>query len=176
MAYAGIDYGLGTTNIDTATGIRYGVISQHSVNADAFFEEQELDYGDASCPKCGTMALEYDRDKHESYESGNGCADYACEQCAYVFDSSEAFPEEANGWHIKDDEYVIVDCLQSDAMVIKSPYYTLAPFCSPCVPGAGDLNSAGDGVKTYCLGHDWFDGGKAPYPVYSVATGEQVAA
>jgi len=24
------------------------------------------------------------------------------------------------------------------------------------------------GVKTYCLGHDWFDGDKAPYPVFTV--------
>ena len=29
--YVGIDYGLGRSNIDKATGIRYGVISQHSV-------------------------------------------------------------------------------------------------------------------------------------------------
>jgi hypothetical protein len=26
--------------------------------------------------------------------------------------------------------------------------------------------------KAYCLGHDWFDDGRAPYPVYSVETGE----
>jgi hypothetical protein len=27
-----------------------------------------------------------------------------------------------------------------------------------------------DGPKTYCLSHDWFDGGVAPYPVYDVGT------
>jgi hypothetical protein len=32
---AGIDYGLGLSNIDRTTGIRYGVISPHSVNPDA---------------------------------------------------------------------------------------------------------------------------------------------
>jgi hypothetical protein len=32
---AGIDYGMGTSNRDAKTGIRYGVISQHSINPDA---------------------------------------------------------------------------------------------------------------------------------------------
>lgn len=32
---AGIDYGLGQTNIDLATGIRYGVIHENSLNPDA---------------------------------------------------------------------------------------------------------------------------------------------
>jgi hypothetical protein len=54
-------------------------------------------------------------------------------------------------------------------MVLKSPYYSLAQFCSPCVPGAGNLESEDeDGVKTYCLSHDWFEDGKAPYKVYAV--------
>jgi hypothetical protein len=29
-------------------------------------------------------------------------------------------------------------------------------------------------AKGYCFGHDWFEGGKAPYPVFSVETGELV--
>jgi len=33
-----------------------------------------------------------------------------------------------------------------------------------------------EGVKTYCLGADWFENERAPYPVYSVATGELVCA
>jgi hypothetical protein len=54
-------------------------------------------------------------------------------------------------------------------MVVKSPFYTYAQFCSPCVPGAGNLdNPMAEGVKTYCLGHDWFEGGVAPYPVWRV--------
>ena len=34
--YQGIDYGMGRSNIDNETGIRYGVISQNSVNPDEF--------------------------------------------------------------------------------------------------------------------------------------------
>ena len=55
--------------------------------------------------------------------------------------------------------------------VIKSPYSTFCRLCSPCMPNAGDLGSpdAKDGIKTYCLGHDWFDR-KAPYIVGDLET------
>jgi len=66
-----------------------------------------------------------------------------------------------------------VNCLDSDILVTKSPFYTYAPFCSPCVPGAGNLDSTVPigieapydrdeqirtmstmGVKTYCFAHE----------------------
>ena len=65
----------------------------------------------------------------------------------------------------------------TDIFVTKSKYFTYAQFCSPCAPGAGYLLNYTDpdvGVKTYCFGHDWFENGKAPYPVYEVDTGKQV--
>jgi len=31
-----------------------------------------------------------------------------------------------------------------------------------------------DGVKTYALGHDWFENEKAPYPLYSVETEKEI--
>ena len=65
-----------------------------------------------------------------------------------------------------------------DIFVCKSPYFTYAQFCSPCAPGAGyllnPLTEPDPGNKAYCFGHDWFESGKAPYPVYSVETGELV--
>lgn len=63
--------------------------------------------------------------------------------------------------------------------ILKSPYYTYAQFCSPCAPGAGYLPSPlkdrPAGNKTYCLGHDWFEDGTAPYRVYSVKTNKEMA-
>lgn len=62
-----------------------------------------------------------------------------------------------------------------EIIVIKSPYYTLCKFCSPCFPGAGDLDSPTEaGIKAYCFGHDFFEDGKAPYPVYDVKTDKLV--
>ena len=59
--YAGIDYGMGRTNIDPETGIRYGVISQHSIMPEAM-EDMEPDYGLPTCPECGIDVRESKED------------------------------------------------------------------------------------------------------------------
>jgi hypothetical protein len=164
----GIDYGHGRTNIDQTNGIRFGVISQNSVTQ-AWCDSAEADYGKPTCGECSNELVNYDSEKHGAYE-GKGCTDYACESCELTVDSQYAFGDEPIGWNYEGEGYELVDCLDSDIMVLKSSFYTLAPFCSPCVPGAGDLDSAcDDGAKTYCLGHDWFEDGKAPYRVFTVA-------
>lgn len=177
---AGIDYGSGRTNINHETGIRYGAISCNDIAQALSDTDIEYDYGDARCPKCGqTATCSADLpEASEEWEIAKGaCSDWGCLTCEYVFDASEACGDEAIGWHYDAEGYQIVNCLDNAAMILASPYYTLAAFCSPCVPGAGDLNNACDGgVKTYCLGHDWFEDCKAPYPVYSVATGAPVEA
>lgn len=180
MPNAGIDYGCGLTNINHETGIRYGVISQHSVSQ-AWYDSAEPDYGAATCPKCGHECVSFDAVKHKDLDSYSSysCADYVCEECAITIDSSDAFGEEALGWNYEDDGYKLTDCLDSDIFILDSPYFTYAPFCSPCVPGAGNLDSAAerdesDGEKTYCLGHDWFESGAAPYRVFSVETGAEI--
>jgi hypothetical protein len=158
---------MGKANRDIATGFRYGVISQHSV-LQAWADSAEADYGKPTCPKCGD----------ELADSACGeSLDYYCADCDYEFDSDEAFGDEPIGWHYSGDGYELTDCLNSDIFVLKSPYYTTANFCSPCVPGAGNLDNANpDGAETYCLGHDWFESGEAPYPVFSVETRQRVYA
>lgn len=170
MANAGIDYGMGRTNIDVKTGIRYGVISKHSV-LQAWADSAEPDYGEATCPKCGNVAVDYDDEKHSGFRSGH-CAEYACESCELAFPSEQAWGDEPLGWSYSGDGYDLVDCLDSDIMVLASSFYTFGNYCSPCVPGAVSLESDNpDGAKAYCLGHDWFEEGRAPYPVYSIETG-----
>ena len=177
MSNAGIDYGMGRSNVDVATGIRFGVISCNSVSCEAL-SDVEYDYGDPCCPKCGGMALASGDlpEESENWEIARGaCSDWGCDTCEYVFDSSEAYGDEAIGWKYEADGYQLADCLENDVMVLASSFYTFAQYCSPCVPGAGNLdNPIEDGAKTYCLGHDWFEEGKAPYPVFSVETGAEV--
>jgi len=73
------------------------------------------------------------------------------------------------------------DC---DLFIIKSPFYTLAPPCSPCAPGAGylrdgikedELDENGEvkvgsgGIETYCLPEDWFsEENPCPYKYWEV--------
>lgn len=147
--YGGIDYSLGQSNRDE-NGIAYGVISQGSI------EPENYNYFDLNYPLCDDCD---ECDGCEIHKAGDYC------------------DAEPIGQEYTDKDYNIIDCLDNDLMVLKSPFFTWAQFCSPCVPGAGNLDTPtkkGIGVKCYCLGADWFDGQKAPYPVYSVETGKLV--
>ena len=167
----GIDYSNGTANFDKKNGIHFGVISQHSVG-EVWYDSAEADYGEAVCPECGNTVI--DSVLYQSKEYGDiedqelAKKDYYCNICMVSFWSDRCFPEEPLEWSYTGEGYILTDCLDTDIMVIKSPYYTFTGFCSPCVPGAGDLdNYAPEGVKTYCLDHSWFEKW-APYPIYKV--------
>lgn len=171
----GIDYGMGQTNIDHNSGIRYGVIPLNEV-CQAWCDSSEADYGNAHCPKCGNEAISYDEttpdtvDDFEQYRD-RGCVDYYCDHCKHTLDSSDCFGDEAIA-HTYDAEGYKATQGQDDRdiFILLSPYYTKAEFCSPCAPGACYLlNHDEDGEKCYCFGHDWYENRQAPYPVYNVS-------
>lgn len=183
-SYAGIDYGYGITNIDRETGIRFGVINQNHVGQ-AWFDEADADYGPPTCPKCGREA-----DKPEEFgetfangvptdyaQEAHECNEYVCVECKYFFGSESAFGDSPIGFYL--DEGIQAHCGDDgDILVTRSPYFTYAQYCSPCAPGACDLVNPLDepceANRAYCFGHDWFQKGVAPYPVYSVETGELI--
>jgi hypothetical protein len=185
MSTAGIDYGMGQSNIDHATGIRYGVISQHTPNPDAlqdiYSNGDNLTYkaavDDAKSriaaalepilDDLGVLPYEWhDTDKGRKAETIAGIADSVWESVEQEF--NDRYEEQEDTYQYEQDGYI----LQTSSLgiyVIKSPYYTHAAFCSPCCPGAGNLDTPRDGgVKTYALGPDWFEDEKAPYPIYRV--------
>ena len=162
---AGIDYGLGQANVDQENGIRYGVISTNSLNCDSL---QDI----------------YDQGTNNSYESWRQEAIEAIQSAVHKavedygrftddFDAEEVFDSlgveyESCGddqYRFESDLYVI-ETTSLGLYIIKSPWVTRCKFCSPCCPGAGDLdNPIEDGVLTYALGPDWFDDDVAPYPL-----------
>jgi hypothetical protein len=169
--FEGLDYGHGLTNIDRATGIRFGVIAQHTVGA-VWWVAAVPEYGAAHCPRCATKLAESDGEEEGMYY---------CQHCRQALSADACFSGEPVGYNYASGAYVadghisegykLTDCLDTEIMVLASPYYTRAQFCSPCCPGAGNLDHPCDtGPKTYCLGHEWFEGGVAPYDVYSVTT------
>lgn len=171
----GIDYGMGQVNINKETGIRYGVIPVMNLQQE-WPDSMESDYGPPTCGKCGNEAELYDEEKYGEYKDQHRVKDYACANCERVFESEDAFSEEVISWDLDNEEYRLwigSDCI--DMFVMRSPYYTHAEFCSPCAPGACYLLSPNpDAPKAYCLGRDWFDDEKAPYPIFLVADGSQV--
>lgn len=161
----GIDYSGGTANVDKATGIRYGVINQNEV-LQAWADSSEAFYGKPHCPHCG-----------DEIDAAEVADSMDCPHCGATIKwaGEECYPESPVSHFIMDEEYH-AECGDSgDIFITKSPYFTRAAFCSPCAPGACYLMSPRDeGERAYCFGHDFFDSGAAPYPVYLVKTGELV--
>jgi ribosomal protein L37AE/L43A len=163
-SYAGLDYGHKKSNFDPKTGIRFGIISQNSGVLQAWADSSEAVFI-YHCPYCGQLLKK-------------GIDAKRCPSCHKkikegAFDSLDpvSYSYEEEGYFCECGE-------DGDIWITKSPYFTYAQFCSPCAPGACHLNNPLEEPvqdnKCYCLGHDWFESGKATYPVYSIETGEQI--
>ena len=166
---AGIDYSMGAVNRDPETGIHYGVINQGAIDLGVLDSSLEPDYGAPSCPN------------NETHTEAHGvlneisAKDWHCAICNEDFYSEEVYPESPIAFTYDADGYQIAQSGDdTDLFVLKSPYVTYTAYCSPCAPGAGHLESPlppSEGICTYALGHDWFDGGVAPYTVFDAKTG-----
>ena len=207
----GIDYSFGRSN--RVGEMHFGVISMNALDGWAW-ERVESDYGDPTCPQCGSTVDDYatvveddDETPSSEYEEHreSSCADYACNNCKLILGSDEVYGDEPKGHKLDEDGYEGFVGTDNDLMLTKSPYYTHAQYCSPCAPGACHLENplasleqvrfpkskkkrirkkwekreenyrlVPFGPKCFCLGHDWFEGDKAPYPVFDVETGKEV--
>lgn len=147
--YPGIDYSRGQSNVNHSTGIHYGIISAHEVTQ-SWCDSSEGDYGLPICPNC-------------SHEFTRSKSPVKCPACQFrPDDESQFFREEPLSHYYKKDGYQLHQSFDdTDIFIIKSPFYTYCQFCSPCAPGAGyvmnSVNPENGGIKTYCLGHDWFE-------------------
>lgn len=149
-------------NFDEKTGIRYGVISPHSVGqwameriydhgTDPHYEYSKNEILRDLRAFCDDHNISFDRidpdpfmDEYlENYESPDGQMDYS---------------DNDYDLHVSGDNFGI--------FVLRSPYYTYCRDCSPCAPGAGDLNNPLDPNeheimegyhRALCLGPEWFD-------------------
>jgi hypothetical protein len=169
-----IDYGMGKTNVDMTTGIRYGVISVNDV-AQAWCDDAEPINSNA-CPKCGSDLPEDMMENISSFcsrDEEDEEKEHTCPHCNTILIDLDLDFQEPIGYKIDDGEYIATQNVGSDIFIIKSPYYTLCEFCSPCAPGAGYLTEKGD-VRAYCFAADWFEDEKAPYDIYLVETNEKI--
>jgi len=151
-------------NYDEKTGIHFGAISQNSV-LQAWADSAEAVYPPPVCPVCSGSV----KNLEEGQDPELVDAEYYCANCDQFHTAEDCLPEEPGGYQYIGEGYEAISILDTDILLVKSPYYTLARPCSPCVPNAGNLNSTESGyIKTYCFGPDWFEDNKAPYPIYDV--------
>jgi hypothetical protein len=161
------------TNFDDKTGIHYGAISYHSVMPEAlddvFTQGDNLTYQEAADEAQSTLTKALiDIGLGEMAESIWSDIEDLWDGQVYQGDD-EVYLYEQDGYKISNSPSLV--CL----FVEKSPWYTFARPCSPCVPNAGDLDNPEGLLKTYCLGPEWFEGEKSPYLVYSVANNTLVS-
>lgn len=159
----GIDYGNGIVNVDPVTRIRYGVILANVLLDNWAYESKP--FYEYHCPECGAYLKQgYDAKK--------------CPSCKYKMEDYDFSEIDPIAFIYKTRSFHAVQYFDDpDIFVMKSPFFTRCQFCSPCAPGAGYLMTPmkyPHGIKAYCFGHDWFDSGGAPYPVFSVKTNRSV--
>lgn len=195
---AGIDYSHGQENRDWETGCHYGVIypSAEWLCIHTVMDKFASDYGYPACPVCGGEVIDSEDFDFTSQERPfapyiPGACDYVCTNCFLILAYYHVYRDEPESYLLNADDYLATFQDGSDIIIVKSPFYTYAQYCSPCVPGAGNLccpcftrvkdkrsltgyRIKGLGPKTYCFGHDWFYFDAAPYPVFSVATNEEI--
>jgi len=134
-----------TANINPKTGIAYGVVSLHSL--EDWVWDDFLDNG----------VNETMRAAEQEWRSENPHMSLVPQEWYDEYESDgDEYSLESEGMKLG------LGYLGGSGLVwvFESPHVTEAPVCSPCVPGAGDLDSAGREslrtVRCYTLPPDWF--------------------
>lgn len=173
MTSRGIDYGMGETNIDRKTGIRYGVIPQNAISQ-AWADSSEGYYGDPTCGECGNPLKSYRNGENAKKDDTS----FVCESCEIIY-GDDWLSDYVNpiSFVLDDGTYRAESDSDGDIFIYQSPYYTHTQFCSPCAPGACYLlNPCVDGEKCYCFNADWFDAKNepCPYPIWRIVDDVQI--
>lgn len=134
---------LAQTNVNPTTGIRYGMISQHSLAH--WVMDEVMTHG---------TNLSYES-AWEEYKAEHELTDESD-------DIDEHQQEFSDGYYGDDDIYeaiidgVTVRTSSLGLWVFHSPVVVATRLCSPCVPNCGDLNNLDEnGYECYGLPSDW---------------------
>jgi len=196
--YAGIDYSRGMRNVNLKTRIHYGVINQNEV-LQVWFDSNEPQYI-FYCPHCGEPLESSEVKKCKSCKKKIAFDTEfdMIEPCAYTY-TSEGYKCEQSADNtdifITDSPYYtyaqycspcapgagyLMNWYDPSSKDEKQAHeqLTLINTIAPLAYGEAYKSYAEQAgfPKVYCFGHDWFEDGKAPYPVFSVATGELIKA
>ena len=156
----GIDYGNGQTNIDKETGIRFGVLPVNSLNWDALDEilQRGKDVGFEQF-KQETVKTVRDAVLEALDFLPKHCAESLADRCAQAAETSSELGEgyESDECHYSFETEDTKLLLRGQYVwVLKSPHIVRCALCSPCCPGAGNLDEiCDDGAETYGLDSSW---------------------
>ncbi|WNA15647.1 hypothetical protein XaC1_4 [Xanthomonas phage XaC1] len=157
------------TNVNVSTGISYGVINANVIDGDVL---HNISFGSNSID-ITMLSLRIDHAQSQEdinfvlpvislSESANrfyNRVQEALDATSIDWDSFYTEHEEINSdvySAIVDGCEVLYSTDSNTITVIDSPYTDKFARCSPCYPGAGDLNTRdNDGINTYTVPSDW---------------------
>ena len=144
--YIGIDYGNGLTNIDNDTGIRYGVVRINNLST-WVWDELEPQYH-PSCPYCGSDIADDDYDS----------MGFICPHCEHDVTESDLWEDSPDCYSYDGDDWKGFTTHDNCYLFVTwSKTVTECQYCSPCYPGAGNIDTPiAGGVKTYGLPDEYF--------------------
>lgn len=146
MSY-GIDYGLGKTNIDPDTGIRFGVIPANDLGS-SWFEASDAEYAESEDEEAEPICFSFKEEGYKAFQS---------------YEDSDVFIEESPFFTYAQ----FCSPCAPGACYLRHPVDTNGPKAYCFAPdwfnvGNGeDVTGEYEGEKTSC-----------PYPVYRVSDGE----
>lgn len=152
----GIDYGRvdgkPAANIDLKTGIRYGVVAVNNLKHWIWDELEPITT--PACPHCGNLDIVDDDGDPKTNDDGK----VVCSHCENESDEDDVWPETPDYWKLTSATIqATVDRDSTYMMVLKSDTIVRCQFCSPCYPGAGNLDiPMDDGIETYGLPIEYF--------------------
>jgi len=153
-----IDYGTLNGKIlcnnDEERLVRYGVVHINSLHYDVW-DDLEADFGLPVCQKCGNAM--------EDVEPLDGI--YHCPLCRRQNHEDEVFGDEPAYYYYVGEGCKMFSAFDNTCLfVTKSTHVMKVRLCSPCAPGAGDIDSPDDdhGWWAYCPPPSWWPDGEAP--------------
>lgn len=167
--YPGIDYSInrrsncGVVQINgKPEKVSYGLISANNV-ASWIYDEFELNY-QAYCPHCAS-------ELSESFLEENDLNDCLCPHCDEQIDDNDQCYGDSPDSQTYDQDGIKAELMETgEIWVFASPYVTNTQFCSPCMPGAGNLDMpCPNGPLTFALPNEWFEENKAPYEYVKIS-------
>lgn len=174
------------------------------IDQDVLWTMFEADYGQPTCPVCGNDLVDFDSEYVFYKEYRSSACDYLCHECLLIVGSDYSLPEEPLRHVLRDDGYAgainetdIIITLSPfythaqfcspcapGAGHLEHPCYKLIPvrflrsrksrIRRKWAKRSDNHRRVPLGVRTYCLGHDYFYHNQAPYPVFDVVTNKEV--
>ena len=151
------------TNINTETGVRFGIVSMQLLE-DWVYEVvinhgEDITYRDARLDKKRELQAEADDKEFDCDEDRSSWIEEQLDQWGQEFETDEHAVELKRNEGTPEELHVRTTWLggAQQLWVFRSPYLTKRQLCSPCVPGAVDLDSkeADDGEEGYDVPPDW---------------------